>query len=319
MELIGLFICLVFSFFFAGFETGFISIDYIKLLYLADYKEDKIFKKIKELYEKKELVIAIVLIGNNITIVLGTIFYNIYLYKILLALNIGKSYYTLITTLSSILFLSPLFFIFGEILPKSIYRTYPYRMVRYSFPLFIVIYYLLYPFGVFFEKLSKLVLKLFDNNNNIDPFFLSPFYKFFVGLTNIYSISKNEIDNILRLNKIHILDIAKEIPKNLIKNHRLSLNEVIKSLDNDNFDYLFIEKQGDIIGYISSEKISNIKDKGVRLINIMEKVEKIEVVKNDNYLPLIKRIITDEELKPLIVNNIYYIDKKVIFKYIFSA
>jgi len=94
---------------FSGYEIGFISADRIRMKYLAE--EDKDPRAIRLLAEiqKPEKMLVTVLIGTNVALIFGTY-----------ALT------SMVTTewLASLI-AAPIFLIFGEIVPKSIFRRHP--------------------------------------------------------------------------------------------------------------------------------------------------------------------------------------------------
>ena len=94
---------------FAGYETGFISADRIRIRYLAEEeKEPRAIRMLTEMH-KPEKMLTTVLIGTNVSLIFGVFALTTVVTNDLLA--------TLIAT--------PLFLIFAEIVPKSIFRRHP--------------------------------------------------------------------------------------------------------------------------------------------------------------------------------------------------
>lgn len=108
--MIGLFVLgIVLNGLFAGYETGFISADRIRMRYLAEEeKEPRALRLLAEI-NKPEKMLTTVLIGTNVSLIFGVF--------ALTSLIQDELITTLIAT--------PLFLIFAEIVPKSIFRRHP--------------------------------------------------------------------------------------------------------------------------------------------------------------------------------------------------
>ena len=111
------------AFFFAGAETGFISWNTLKVKHNA--QKDHIFTQwALFLTNHKEQVLTMLLIGNNISIVLASLSFA-YLFSYLdqiISFNLDK----VISPETWIL--SPFLVIFSEMLPKSLFRIYSFRL-----------------------------------------------------------------------------------------------------------------------------------------------------------------------------------------------
>ena len=96
---------------FSGFETGFFSSNQIRVRYLAENEGQDRARRMMAHYERPGRLIATLLVGNNLVLVLATL---------LLTAVLGETGATLVAT--------PLFILFGEVLPKSVFRTHPTRL-----------------------------------------------------------------------------------------------------------------------------------------------------------------------------------------------
>lgn len=103
---------------FAGYETGFISADRIRMRYLADEEQDARAKVLVHEMERPEKMLTTVLIGTNVSLIFGTFALTSYVRIEWLA--------TLIAT--------PFFLIFAEIIPKSIFRRHPGALSLFFLP-----------------------------------------------------------------------------------------------------------------------------------------------------------------------------------------
>ncbi|MCB5230791.1 MAG: hemolysin family protein [Candidatus Cloacimonas sp.] len=159
MNIIVLLIILLFfilSQFFSGMETGFISMDRLSLEQEA--KKDKKMKRLLSFVEEPSRFLGVTLIGNNISnVVISTLFAVFFIKKIP---YFSETVLTLIV--------AGLILIFGEIIPKSVYRDNPIKRVSRSFTLIYAFYLIFKPLisviNIINLHLSKL-LKLDQGNN----------------------------------------------------------------------------------------------------------------------------------------------------------
>lgn len=98
--------------FFAGYETGFVASNPIRIRYLAERERQPNALRLLAYVEKPDRMITLVLIGTNLAMVMGTI-------ALARALQ-NDLWSTLIAT--------PAFLILGEVMPKSIFRIHPTRL-----------------------------------------------------------------------------------------------------------------------------------------------------------------------------------------------
>jgi CBS domain containing-hemolysin-like protein len=139
------------SFFFAGVETGFLSWNPLKVSYRAS-QGDIYARWALHLLKYKERVLSTVLIGNNISIVVATLTF-VYLFTQLdqavkLDLGVIPSPETWI--------LSPVMVIFTEMLPKSLFRIYSFRLTIKSIPVLIILYWIFLPVTWMFSLIGRI-------------------------------------------------------------------------------------------------------------------------------------------------------------------
>ncbi len=150
LSIVMLLICIAASFFFAGSETGFISWNPLKIRYRA---EDKSFTAKAALYliNNDNKFLSMILIGNNISVVGASLSFSLLLESTQQYLILDEVTVALLETV----FLSPLLVIFSEMLPKSLYRIYSFRLTYKSVPLLISIYWLFYPLSWLFSTATE--------------------------------------------------------------------------------------------------------------------------------------------------------------------
>ena len=105
---------------FAGYETGFISADRIRIRYLAEEENNDRAKHVLKALEKPDKMLTVVLIGTNVSLIFGTL-------AITKALPDNALLSTLIAT--------PMFLVFAEIIPKSVFRQHPTRLSLTLYPI----------------------------------------------------------------------------------------------------------------------------------------------------------------------------------------
>ncbi|MFQ6617448.1 MAG: hemolysin family protein [Fidelibacterota bacterium] len=147
LESIFALLTLLLSAFFSGSETAFVSADRIQLEVL---QKRKVRGSSRALYflKKPERFLTITLVGNNIANVACTSFAAIVL------INYFNELTVLIITSATIL-------IFGEIVPKSIFRDLSNVIVPRISRVITLFYYLFYPFIYLCRFYSSILLKLF--------------------------------------------------------------------------------------------------------------------------------------------------------------
>lgn len=149
-----LIICLLFSFFFSGSESGFVSLNPIKVGHRA--ASGSLDGKLALfLMNHKDRLVSTILICNNICNIGATLSFVIVYDSIdeLLALDLS-----LIPSPES-WFLTPALLLFGEILPKTLFRIYPFRLTLKAIPLLLIFYFLTMPLNWLFSKLTDLFRK----------------------------------------------------------------------------------------------------------------------------------------------------------------
>ncbi len=154
---------LLLSAFFSGMEIAYLSKNRLKLE--IDRKQSRLFDHIAEIFSSNPgQYITTILVGNNISLVVYSLFMSMLIQKLLLRIGwtIGGSVVleTLIST-AIIIFVA-------EFLPKSIFRSNPNFYYRIFSPLIYLFYLLLYPVARFTTMLSHGLLRLFGSRVSDD-------------------------------------------------------------------------------------------------------------------------------------------------------
>ena len=151
-----IFVCLLLEGFFSGSEIAVISADQLKLRHMAA-KGSKGAKLALKMLEKPEWLLSTTLIGTNISVVTNTT-----MAAALMIQLFGENGSWL-----AVVFAAPLIWIFGEIVPKSIFQQRADSITPY---IIYILYYcsiLFYPFLLVFSLLTRMLSKLsgIDNQN----------------------------------------------------------------------------------------------------------------------------------------------------------
>ena len=197
---------LIFSAFFSGMEIAFISSSKLKIE--LDNKKGQFSAKILSFFSSKPAwFIAAMLIGNNIALVIYTLYVAELIEPYLTSLALNSSIILLSQTLFSTFFI----LLFAEFLPKSIFRLNPNYTLRIFSLILFVFYIILWPITAFVVNLSTSILKLFGNEESI----------------NKVSFKKTDLD--LYINELKKdLEIGEEMEHDVkIFHNALSFSEVI--------------------------------------------------------------------------------------------
>jgi CBS domain containing-hemolysin-like protein len=134
-------LCLFGTFFFAGAETGFVSWNPLKVSHRAG-QGDPVARLALYMMNHQDRVISATLIASNISIIGATL---TFLKIVDFAAESFAVDMTKIPSLESWV-LTPVMVLFCEMLPKSLFRTYSFRLTMRSIPFLFVTYILTFPF-----------------------------------------------------------------------------------------------------------------------------------------------------------------------------
>ncbi|MDA7979522.1 MAG: DUF21 domain-containing protein [Pirellulales bacterium] len=139
------------SAFFSGSETGFYRVTRIRLV-LDALEGDRIAKGLWWMINRPALFVATSLVGNNVA--------N-YVTSLAIVIGVHALEWSSAMEFVAPLVLSPVIFIYGELLPKKLFFQAPYRFLRRGGPLFLGCGVLFAPFSAVlwgFSKLLELVM-----------------------------------------------------------------------------------------------------------------------------------------------------------------
>lgn len=133
---------------FSGYETGFVSSNPIRVRHLAEKEGNAAAGRLMAQQNSPGRLIATLLVGNNVVLVIGTI---------TLTAALGGTWATIVAT--------PLFLIFGEVLPKSMFRVHATRLALGLMPVMRLFYWVFAPVAVPVNWMSQSLLRLFGGED----------------------------------------------------------------------------------------------------------------------------------------------------------
>ena len=147
---LALFIVGVFlSGFFSGSETGFYRASRIRFL-MDGLDGDTVSRRMLWLFNNPTLFVATTLVGNNVANYLVSL-------AIVLAVKLAFTSDSSTAEIVAPIVLSPFLFVYGELLPKSIYFISPNQLLRTSSPLFLLFTILFAPVAAILWCLARLL------------------------------------------------------------------------------------------------------------------------------------------------------------------
>jgi CBS domain containing-hemolysin-like protein len=154
-------VCLATEAFFTGSEIGVVSADRIKLRHDAA-KGSRGAKLALEMLKTPEWLLSTTLVGTNISVVANTTIATALVIQLL-----GEQYSWL-----AVVIVAPLIWVFGEIVPKSIFQQRADTVTPRSIFVLRAAAYIFYPILIVFTVLSRLLARMFGNGEGRNPFTL---------------------------------------------------------------------------------------------------------------------------------------------------
>lgn len=147
MELIIAIIGLIFSFFFAGSETAFISTNPLRIE-IWTRKKLRSAIRAQKYFKNPDIFLSTTLVGNNLANVLATTYATIFLITYW-----DETLSWIVITLTILLF--------GEIIPKVLFRTYAHNLILKIVYIMRFFHFLLNPLIILATRISSFVIRLF--------------------------------------------------------------------------------------------------------------------------------------------------------------
>lgn len=209
-------LCLLLEGFFSGSEIAIISADKIKLRHQAA-KGSRGAKLALDMLQKPEWLLSTTLIGTNLAVVTNTTLATDLSIQIL-----GVSYGWV-----AIFFITPLIWIFGEIVPKSVFQQHANQITPKAIFFLRIASYLFLPLLFIFTLLSKILVHFFGKDFPQNPFTL-----------------REEIISMLKMPDLHSSDIQ-AVEKNMIERLFGFSSKQVKDVMVPLIDVVAVEKNAD--------------------------------------------------------------------------
>ncbi|HNX00428.1 MAG TPA: hemolysin family protein [Candidatus Cloacimonadota bacterium] len=211
--LLMLLICLSFSFFFSGIETGIVSLDKLRLEKEAKHNTGK--KRLLHFIESPDRFFGTTLVGNNlINILIASV--ATYILQERLPSSVDPKV--------SALILTGIILIFGEIVPKAIFRDYPNKLVPLLFPVLRFFYVILKPLVLTVTSFNSLVFSLFRVKQ-------TPGFSYITKDDLAFILSQTSEDEDLAEPQRNMLEDALEFNEQKAKNIMIPRMEVVAMPD----------------------------------------------------------------------------------------
>lgn len=238
--------CIVLSSLFSASESAFLGLNKLKVHFLRE-KGDKRAIRTGKLLEKKEELLNMLLVGNEIVnITLSVVLTSIFL-KIFGPAGLGVA--TFIATVALLLF--------GEITPKSITTRYP-ESFAFSVSGFVTFFfYFLRPLVIFFTFISRSLLKIFgiDTKKKQATFTEEEIKTFIdVGVEDgvLENSEKKMMNRVFKFNDLEAVEIMVPRTKIVAIHPDMSLRDVVQLSERTRFSRFPVYRKDldDIIGVL---------------------------------------------------------------------
>ena len=213
---------------FAGFETGMISLDRFKLEQEA--KKSTLKKKIFHFYENSDKTFGTTLIGSNITnIIFAAVATSLFYHHIF-----GReSFYSTMIIAFFVL-------VFSDLLPKSMFRDFPNKLVDAFFPLINTFYILLKPLIKIVTYINNQMKKLYKiDEQNSYMAFTKDDLAFIVEQTynegNLLQPQKEMLEDALEFNELIAKNVMKPRTEIIAIPDDMSYTEIMKFVKIDGY------------------------------------------------------------------------------------
>jgi len=253
--LAGVFLFTVLAGLFSGLETAFVCTDYLKI---KSFKKERLkaHSNLEKFYLNPESFLSLTLIGTNFCIVVVSILFTLILIK---ARVDNPSFWTT-------LILSPVLFLFGELIPKSIGRIFKERFLLRFLSLLGFLESIFRPFIKVIEFLPILAIKLLFKKRRISQTSesLSPPRReiltrddFKIMTETLHSegeidrVEKEAIVDVLGFYQSKVKDVYIGLDKVVFLKDRGSKEEILNAAKKFGFTRYPVFKEGKVLGYIN--------------------------------------------------------------------
>ncbi len=238
-------ICLLASAFFSGAETGYMSVSQIRLRQHYDARERRVFTLRRQLRDLEDPILTC-LIGTNLFNVLNSA---------VMTWALTSRYGARGEVLAAIL-ISVLVILFGEILPKTLYRAFPERLTVISVPLVTLFMIAVAPIRWLLLGYSALWRRLLSQTATDRPGDLNPGRLTALLLTTSNPAAgdlqfRRTLNRFLELSNRDLRSIVRPVSRLVTVRHDMTLEECLQVAAGSGFSRLpIVDEHGELPGYL---------------------------------------------------------------------
>jgi putative hemolysin len=251
--LIFLGVTLFLSFLFSGSETAFLTSDNLFIEFRAK-QGDKTYHRIRFYMQNPEWFLITILLGNNTVAVAFTTVATIELSRYFS----GTLTWLLVTVI---------ILLFGEILPKSIFRVFANRVLKYSTPVIRLFYWMLYPLIQIIRLFTSMLFSLMNINADEARSIIAKKEYATILLDaseklNIHDANRGLIRNMFELEKLIVRKVIIPRMEIVALDIEQPYEALVELLLKKNLSRILVYKDNldDIEGYIYYQDMINLKD-----------------------------------------------------------
>ncbi|MCK5422538.1 MAG: HlyC/CorC family transporter [Deltaproteobacteria bacterium] len=270
------FLCLTVEAFFSGSEIALIAANPKKIRKSPELSPSRIKMTLK-LLKNRERLLATTLCGTNLSVITNTILITSLFISLLS--EKGEIY--------SILILSPLLLIFGEIIPKTFFQQNATRIAPWvSYPVWLASY-LFYPLVIYMNKLTNIIFLLAGAKKSKETLFVTR-----EELKLILKMSRKGSD--LTTGEVNMINRLFDFSHTTVKEAMIPFVEVSAVEDKDTVKeaIAIISKKGYSRLPVYNERIDNI-------IGIVNSFDLLNTPNDQSIKSLIRTILFVPESKPI--------------------
>ena len=177
----------------------------------------------------------------------------------------------------TVLCFTPITLTFGELIPKSLFQKYSYKIAfKIVYPIYFF-YILFKPISIFVMGFARFLAKRVGAEVKESPFVTKEELKLLVESASRLKVERTErniLRNILRLREKTVGDIYVPLLNVVAVEEGAPIEEVLRLSEQSGFSKfpIFRNRFDNIVGYISISDLLNVKDKKIRVKDLMKPV-----------------------------------------------
>jgi putative hemolysin len=260
-----IFLCVLFEGFFSGTETAMVSLDRARIKALSE-KGSKREVLLHEVIHRPESFFSTTLLGTNISVVLGN---AIATFLVITYLGEGYKYITIVI-------MTPVILVLGEIVPKTVYRYRAEQIALYLVYPLRVISIIFYPFVAALSRATGLFVKLLGMEGaRLKPHTTREDLENYLAMWNLDSglrtAEKKIVERIFEFTETEVEDIMIPLINVAALEISDSINEAIRLARKTGYSRIpvYSEEAYNIMGIVHAFDLLTAREKAQNLKDIM--------------------------------------------------